>query len=344
MDGTGTPTKGRRAVIRYLARRVLSVVLVLLIVTAATYALFFLLPSDPARLSCGKPCTPGQLDQVRALLGYDRSVPVQYLDFLRGIVAGRTYGNGVAAVHCPVPCFGYSFPQGRTVTDLIMERFPVTLSIALGASVLWLLMGVAAGVISALRRGTWVDRLVTVAALGGVSAPTFLVGLLGILIFGFQLNVLPVNGYVPLTQNPAEWAFHLILPWCTLAFVFAAIYARLTRTQMLDVLSEDYIAVARAKGLSRRRIIDHHALRAALPPVVTLFALDLGGLLGGAVITEKVFGMQGLGALLIDAVGSSDLPVVVGCTVVAGFLIVLANLVVDLLHGYLDPRVSYQDA
>lgn len=324
---------------RYLLRRVLGVLLVMLIVTAVTYAVFFLLPADPARLSCGKPCTPDRLAQVRSLLGYDRAVPVQYLRFLRGIVAGRDYGSGAAAVRCAAPCFGYSFPQGQPVTSLILGRFPVTLSIAVGAALLWLLAGVLAGLVSALYRGSWIDRLVTVTALGGVSAPTFLVGLLAILIFGFRLNVLPVNGYVAITANPAQWAFHLVLPWCTLAFVFAAIYARLTRTQLLEVLSEDYIALARAKGLSRYRVLFRHALRATLTPVVTLFALDLGGLLGGAVITEKVFGMQGLGALLIDAVGSSDLPVVVGCTIFAGLLIVLANLVVDLVYGFLDPRV-----
>jgi peptide/nickel transport system permease protein len=326
---------------RYLIRRLLGVLLVMLIVTAVTYALFFLIPADPARLSCGKPCTPDRLAQVRSLLGYDRAVPIQYLQFLKGIVAGRSYGTGAATVHCSAPCFGYSFPQGRPVSSLIADRFPVTLSIAIGAALLWLVAGVTAGVISALYRGTWLDRLVTVGALGGVSAPTFLVGLLGILVFGFRLNVLPVNGYVAITDDPGEWAFHLVLPWCTLAFVFAAIYARLTRTQLLEVLSEDYIAMARAKGIRRGQVIFKHALRATLTPVLTLFALDLGGLLGGAVITEKVFGMQGIGALLIDAVSSSDLPVVVGCTLFAGLLIVLANLVVDLAYGFLDPRVVH---
>lgn len=326
---------------RYLIRRLLGVLLVMLIVTAVTYALFFLIPADPARLSCGKPCTPDRLAQVRSLLGYDRAVPIQYLQFLKGIVAGRSYGTGAATVHCSAPCFGYSFPQGRPVGSLIADRFPVTLSIAVGAALLWLVAGVSAGVVSALYRGSWLDRLVTVGALGGVSAPTFLVGLLGILVFGFRLNVLPVNGYIAITDDPAEWAFHLVLPWCTLAFVFAAIYARLTRTQLLEVLSEDYIAMARAKGVRRGRVIFRHALRATLTPVLTLFALDLGGLLGGAVITEKVFGMQGIGALLIDAVSSSDLPVVVGCTLFAGLLIVLANLVVDLAYGFLDPRVVH---
>jgi peptide/nickel transport system permease protein len=324
----------------YLLRRIGGVLVVMLLVTAVAYLVFFLLPSDPARLSCGKPCTPDRLAQVRALLGYNHSVPEQYLQYLRGIVLGRSYGSGAASLHCPAPCFGYSFPQGRPVTALIADRFPVTLSIAVGAALLWLVTGVLAGLVCALYRDTWLDRLVTVGALGGVSAPTFLVGLVGILVFGFRFNMLPVNGYVPFTDNPAQWAFHLILPWCTLAFVFAAIYARLTRTQVLEVLGEDYIAMARAKGLSRSRVFLHHALRPGLTPVLTLFALDLGGLLGGAVITEKVFGMQGLGALLIDAVASSDLPVVVGCTVFAGLLIVLANLAVDLLYGYLDPRVT----
>jgi peptide/nickel transport system permease protein len=197
---------------RYLVRRLWGVLVVMLLVTAVAYLVFFLLPSDPARLSCGKPCTPAQLAQVRALLGYDHSVPAQYLQYLRGIVLGRSYGSGAATLHCPAPCFGYSFPQGRPVTALIGERFPVTLSIAVGAALLWLVSGVLAGLVCALYRDSWLDRLVTVGALGGVSAPTFLVGLVGILIFGFRLNVLPVNGYVALLDDPAQWAFHLIPP------------------------------------------------------------------------------------------------------------------------------------
>ena len=252
----------------------------------------------------------------------------------------RGYGSGVAAIHCAAPCFGYSFQLNAPVTQLILARAPVTFSIAIGAAVLWLILGVSAGVNSAIKRGSVIDRVVMGFSVAGVSAPTYLVGLLGILLFGFTLNMVPVNGYVPLAENPLQWAWHLLLPWCVLAFAHAAVYVRLTRAQMLEVLGEDYIRTARAKGLSERRVIVRHGLRNVLIPVITLFGLNLGQLLGGAVITERVFSMQGLGALLIDAVRNLDLPLIVGVTIFSAFLIVLANAVVDLLYRVIDPRVS----
>jgi peptide/nickel transport system permease protein len=206
--------------------------------------------------------------------------------------------------------------------------------------VLWLLIGVGTGVVSALRRGRIADRVLMTGAVAGVSAPSYLVGLLGIFLFGFTLNMVPVSGYVPLTQSPVDWLWHLVLPWLVLAFLNAAIYTRLTRGEMLEVLNEDYIRTARAKGLSERSVVGRHALRNVLIPVATVFGLDLGGLLGGAVITEKVFSMQGLGALLLDAVGNLDLQVLVGVTLFSAFVIVAANFVVDITYGLLDPRVK----
>jgi peptide/nickel transport system permease protein len=327
-------------VLRRAGVRVLGMVAVLLVVSALTYAVFFLLPSDPAQLSCGKPCTPQNLALARAFMGFDKPVWQQYLAFLGGIVNGRDYGSGAAAIHCAAPCFGYSFQLGAPVTQLIAGRVPVTFSIALGAAVLWLVAGVAAGTGAAVRRGTALDRTAMAFSVLGVSTPTYLVGLLGILLLGFTLDVVPVNGYVPLTENPVQWLWHLVLPWCVLAFVSAAGYARLTRAQMLEVLGEDYIRTARAKGLRERRVIGRHALRNVLIPVVTLFGLDLGQLLGGAVITERVFSMPGLGALLIDAVQNLDLPLIVGVTLFSAFLIIVANAAVDLLYGVIDPRVT----
>lgn len=326
--------------LRLVAGRILGMLLVLLLISAITYAVFYLLPSDPAQLSCGKPCTPDRLAEARAFMGFDKPWWQQFGDFLAGIVGGRTFGSGAAAVHCTAPCFGYSFRLNSPVTTLIAERFPVTFSIAIGAALLWLVLGVATGAVAAIRRGTAVDRAAMTASVAGVSAPSYLVGLLAILLFGFTLNMVPVSGYVPITESPVQWLWHLVLPWCTLAFISAAIYARLTRGEMLEALSEDYVRTARAKGLRERRVIGRHALRNVLLPVVTVFGLDLGQLLGGAVITEKVFGMQGLGALLIDAVGSLDLPLIVGITLFAAFLIILANFVVDMLYSVLDPRVS----
>jgi peptide/nickel transport system permease protein len=271
----------------------------------------------------------------------DQSTIQQYLAFLKGIVAGRTFGEGGAAVHCDVPCFGYSFPLARPVTSLIWSRLPVTASIAIGAAVIWLIVGVSLGVGAALRRGRLFDKVAVGAALIGVASPAFLVGLLAILVFGFWLNMVPVNGYVPLTESPVDWAWHLITPWLVLAAISASSYIRLTRSQMLEEMNLDHVTTARAKGAGERRVVYVHALRGVLVPIITIFGLDLGSLLGGAILTEKVFSMQGLGELLISGVGQLDVAVVVGVTLFAAFLVILANLVVDLLHGVLDPRVTH---
>jgi peptide/nickel transport system permease protein len=330
----------RYAALRFVGSRLLGMVLVLLIIALISYAIFYLLPANPAQLSCGRPCTPDRLAQAEAFMGYDKPWWSQFLSFLSGLVSGRTFGGGAAAISCSAPCFGYSFRLNQSVTQLIVERVPVTFSIAIGAAVLWLVIGVGTGVVSALRRGRLADRVLMTGAVAGVSAPAYLVGLLGILVFGFTLNMVPVSGYVPLSQSPVDWLWHLVLPWLVLAFLNAAIYTRLTRGEMLEVLSEDYIRTARAKGLRERSVVGRHALRNVLIPVVTVFGLDLGGLLGGAVITEKVFSMQGLGALLLDAVGNLDLQVLVGVTLFSAFVIVVANFVVDLAYGLLDPRVK----
>ncbi|MEV6268711.1 ABC transporter permease [Kribbella sp. NPDC051936] len=325
----------------FVTRRLAAALIVMLALSLAVYLIFYAIPADPAHLACGKPCTPDRLEQARHFMQLDQSTLQQYLNFLKGIVAGRTFGDGAAAVQCNAPCFGYSFPLARPVTTLIFDRLPVTASIALGAAVLWLLLGVSLGVIAALNRGRLADRLAIGVALLGVSTPSFLLGLLAILVFGFWLNMVPVSGYVPLTESPVDWAWHLITPWIVLAILSAASYIRLTRSQMLEELNLDYITTARAKGAGEARVVLTHGLRGVLVPVVTLFGLDLGALLGGAILTEKVFSMQGLGDLLITAVGQLDVAVVVGVTLFSAFLIILANLVVDIVHGVLDPRVSH---
>ncbi len=325
---------------RFLASRLLGMVIVLLLIAFICYLIFYLLPANPAQLACGRPCTPDRLAQAEAFMGYDAPWWKQFLTFLGGLFAGRTFGTGGVAIHCAAPCFGYSFRLNESVTQLILQRAPVTFSIAIGAAVLWLILGVGTGVASALRRGTLLDRGLTTLSVAGVSAPAYLVGLLGILLFGFTLNMVPIGGYVPLTQSPVDWLWHLVLPWVVLALLNAAIYTRLTRGQMLEVMGEDYIRTARAKGLAERRVVGRHALRNVLIPVATVFGLDLGSLLGGVVLTEKVFAMQGLGALLLDAVGNLDLPVLVGVTLFSAFLIIVANFVVDISYGALDPRVK----
>lgn len=345
VPGPVAPTGSARFVraggfVWFFGSRLVGMIVVLLVIAFISYLIFYLLPANPAQLSCGRPCTPERLAQAEAFMGYDQPWWRQFLSFLGGLLVGRTYGSGTAAIDCAAPCFGYSFRLNQPVTELIVDRIPVTFSIAIGAAMLWLIIGVTTGVISALRRGSWVDRVLMTGAVAGVSAPAYLVGLLGILLFGFTLNMVPVSGYVPLTESPIDWAWHLILPWLVLAFLNAALYTRLTRGEMLEVMGEDYIRTARAKGLGERRTVSKHALRNVLIPVVTVFGLDLGGLLGGAILTEKVFSMQGLGALLLDAVGNLDLQVLVGVTLFSAFVIVVANFVVDLTYGLLDPRVK----
>lgn len=324
--------------LRFAGLRFGGMVLVLLVISFATFAVFYLLPTDPARMSCGKPCTPENLALARQFMGFDKPWIQQYLQFLGGIFTGRTFGSGATAIVCSAPCFGYSFQQNAPVLQLIGQRLPVTASLAIGAAVLWLVSGVAAGVFSALRKGKPADRLTMTVALAGVSAPAYLVGLLGILLFGFTLDVVPVGGYVSFTDSPVDWVWHLALPWLVLAFINAAIYARLARGQMLDVLGEDFVRTARAAGLGERTVIGKYALRNVALPVVTVFAIDLGALLGGAVITERVFALPGLGGLMVDAVHQIDLPLLMGLSLFAAFFVVLANFLADLTYGLLDPR------
>jgi peptide/nickel transport system permease protein len=323
---------------RFLVLRIAAMILVLLVVTLVTYLIFQIVPADPARAECGRVCTPANLRRVRAFMGLNHSVWRQYIDFIGAIFTGRNFGHGANAIRCSAPCLGYSFQQGQTVLSLLGQTIPVTLSIAVGAGLLWLIGGVAAGTFAALRHGRAADRIVMAGSIVGVSAPAYLVGLLAILVFGFRLGWLPTNGYVSIS-DPGAWAEHLVLPWCALAFISAAIYARLTRSQMLDALDEDYVRTARAKGLRESRVVGRHALRNVLIPIITVFGLDMGVLLGGAVITEKVFSMYGLGALLIGAVGTTNLPVITGVTVIAATFVVVATFIVDLTYRLLDPRV-----
>ncbi|WP_250031627.1 ABC transporter permease [Paractinoplanes maris] len=327
----------------YLIRRLINAVITLLVVTAVTFGIFFLVPkatgSDPALLYIGKTSDAASVEGIRVKMGLDDPIVVQYGKFLKGLVAGRDYANGPDVQHCPAPCLGYSFKTDQEVTPLLLGDLPVTLSLALGAAVLWLIMGISTGVISALRRGSIIDRTVMTGALAGVSLPIYFTGLLSSAIFVYWLGWLPQGNYVPFTESPGDWFIQLLLPWITLAFLFAATYARLTRANMLETLGEDYVRTARAKGLRERTVIGKHALRSGLTPIVTVFGLDLGALLGGAVLTETVFNLRGLGYQALTAIRGNDLPIILGVTLIAAAFIVFANLIVDLVYGIIDPRV-----
>jgi peptide/nickel transport system permease protein len=322
--------------VRYVLRRLIGLVVLLLILSVVIFGLFYLLPASPAAMSCGQRCTPTKIAAKTRAWGLDKPIYVQYGQTMKGIVAGRRYGDG----HwCAAPCLGYSFQLSEPVTTLIEERLPVTAGLAFGAAVLWLAAGVGTGVLSALRKGSVFDRAAMTVALVGVSMPSFFTGLVVLYLFCARLQWLPWPHYVGLTENPLRWAQNMILPWLVVAFLFAALYARLTRANMLEVMSEDYIRTARAKGLPERTVITRHALRAAVTPLVTIFGMDLGGLLGGAVLAEQVFTLPGLGKLTVDAVQNADLPVLFAVTLVSAFFVITANLVVDLLYAVIDPRV-----
>ena len=323
----------------YLVRRIVAMLLTLVALTVLVFLLFQALPADPAALTCGRSCNPQVIAQNRVRLGYDKSLPVQYGTFIKGIFVGRDYGTGAAKFHCDAPCLGYSFQQGQDVRTMITSRFPVTAVESLGACVIWLFFGTLFGVIAALRRGRWQDRSLMGFALVGYSFPTFFIGLILLYFVVFKFQIMAYPAYTPFADDPAAWLKSFILPWITLASVYAAFYARLTRNQMLDTLGEDYIRTARAKGLSEARVIGRHGLRAGLTPIVTAAGLDLATLLGGVVITEAVFGLPGLGQLVIQSVLEADLPLIIALVLVASTIVIVLNLVVDLLYAVLDPRV-----
>jgi peptide/nickel transport system permease protein len=313
----------------FLVRRGLFGLLVLWIVSVAVFLLFFVTPHDPARTIAGRLATPQTVALVNHRLGLDRPLVDQYGSFAWRLLHGD---------------LGYSYYNSEPVRALLVSRLPVTASLALGAAVLWLVVGIGVGVVAARRPRSLADRGGTLFVLTGLSMPTFLLGLLLIYFLFFKLHLagidlFPASGYVPLTQDPAGWAQHLILPWITLAMVIAATYSRLTRSSLLEVLGADYIRTARSKGLSENRVVYKHGLRSALTPVFTQFGIDIGTLLGGVIVTEQVFGLPGLGQLALQSVTNQDLPVIIGTVLLASFFIVVANVLVDLGYAILDPRV-----
>lgn len=331
----------------FVIRRVVTIIVMLFAVSVVVFALFFVSPNDPAAYTCQQRCTPQIIKNNRRALGLDRPITVQYGQFISGIFVGRTFPDDPVmrkrapqtVTHCPAPAFGYSFRYETCVTGQITQRFPVTLSIAVGAFVIWIACGVGIGILAALRRGKAFDRTATGASLVAYSLPTFFIGLTLYNIVAVKYGWLPQPQYVPITQNPLQWAAGLIAPWITLAAVYAAMYVRLTRATMVETLSEDFVRTARSKGLARRKVILKHALRAALTPIVTIAGLDLGSVIAGAAITESVFNMDGVGKLAIDSILQTDLPVIVATVLLASCVVLVFNFIVDILYAVIDPRV-----
>ncbi|HKG65358.1 MAG TPA: ABC transporter permease [Solirubrobacteraceae bacterium] len=317
----------------FVVRRLLWSALLLLIISFITYVVFVLLPSaDPALLRAGRNPTPELVASIRETLGLDRPWYVQYAIYVKNLV-----------LHFD---FGYSYQNNVAVKDTLFDRLPATVSLAVGGAVIWLLIGVAVGIASAVKRGTLIDRLTMGGALIAISAPAYWLGLVAIYLFSKDLGkVLPIfagaGQYTPITQDPLAWASALVLPWIVLATSFSAVYARFLRSNLLDVLGEDYIRTAKAKGLPERRVVLKHGVRSAVTPVVTMFGLDLGILLGGAILIEAVFNIPGIGRLAFDAIQKSDLPMVQGTVLIGALAIVAMNLIVDVAYAFLDPRVRY---
>ncbi|MEU9379162.1 ABC transporter permease [Streptomyces sp. NPDC048255] len=326
---------------RFVLKRTGGALLVLLALSVLVYALFYLAPGDPARLACGERCNPAQIAQVREQLGLNDSAVAQYLHFLQGLLLGRDHSGGAGVVvHCDAPCLGFSYQNDQQVTDLILDRLPATLSLALGALVVWLVVGVGTGLLSALRRGGFTERALTVLTLAGTGTPVFILGLLLLMTVCAYLQWLPFPTYVPLGEDPEQWAWNLLLPWLTLGLFESAKYARITRSSTLETLAEDHIRTFRAYGVSERSVVTRHAVRGAVAPVIALSAVDFGTMIGGAVLTESLFGIPGLGKTLIDGVRVVDLPVVVGVVLAIGAAVVLAGAVADLLYAVADRRVA----
>ncbi|MDQ1487261.1 MAG: peptide/nickel transport system permease protein [Actinomycetota bacterium] len=331
----------------YVVRRLFIAVILVAVVTAVAFAIFFLVPrlagasaDDLAARYVGKSAGAAQIHQTAVHLGLTDPIWVQYGRFAKGIFVGSNYDTGPSVERCPAPCLGYSFVTQNPVWPELLKRLPVTMSLAAGAALIWLLFGVGTGVISALRRGTLIDRSAMGIALAGVSLPIFFTGLLALSVFSYALGwAAPGGSYTPIGTNPARWAYDLMLPWITLAFLYAAAYARLTRAGMLETMNEDYIRTARAKGLPEHTVVLKHGLRASLTPILTIFGLDLGLLLGGAVITETTYSLPGIGQYAVIGLSNNDLPKVLGVTILGGTFVIVANLVVDLLYAVVDPRV-----
>ena len=317
--------------LRYLARRLIWAVVLFISVTLVTYVLFFLIPNDPAKLVAGKAATDADVKRAAHFLGTDRPIYVQYYRFVERLVVHQN--------------LGFSFANRQSVNSIVGNAAPVTASLVLGGAVFWMLLAIPIGILSALRPRSLLDRASMTFVLIGISAHPVWIGLIFAYFFGFRWHITPITGYCdfinPATEcgGPVQWAYHLVLPWATFAILFAALYVRMIRANVLDTMNEDYVRTARAKGAPEWLVMRSHILRNAMLPVVTMLGMDIALALGGAVFTETVYSLPGLGKTAIFALNFNDIPTVEGVIVFATLAIIVFNLVVDLLYAWIDPRI-----
>ncbi len=314
--------------LRYAIRRLINMVVVLFVVSLVTFAIFYVIPNgDPADRMAGKVATPAQVEQIRKDFGFNDSLPQQYVRLMEKMFDGSLV----------------SYSNQTNVREELIRGLPVTLSLVLGASVVWLLGGVLLGTLSALYAGRWPDKAITVFAMLGISLPVFWIGALALYYLTFKVQLFPPGGYVPLSEDPASWFSHLILPWTVLSVLFIGFYSRILRSNMLDAMDEDHVRTARAKGIAEEQVVRKHILRNSLIPLVTIFGLDFAAAFGGgAIITESIFDLQGIGQYTADAVGGLDLPPIMALTLYGAFFIVFFSAVIDIVYAKLDPRVRLE--
>ena len=310
---------------RFIVRRLIQMVLVMFSVSVLTFLIFNVIPNgDPAVRMAGRQPTETQIQAIREEWGFDEPLYVQYLTTMEKVFTGDLV----------------SYTTQLDVVDEIVQGIPRTMSLAIGAAILWMFFAVALGLYSAMKAGRFADRFLTVLALIGISMPVFWIGALMNYYLGFKAGIFPNGGYVELADDPVDWAYHLVMPWVALSLLFIGIYSRVLRSHVLDTMSEDYVRTARAKGLSERRVLLKHVLRNSLIPIVTLWGLDFGLVVGGgAILTETVFDIQGVGQFAADSISQLDVPPVLAVTMFGAFFIVLLNTIVDILYAALDPRI-----
>jgi peptide/nickel transport system permease protein len=312
---------------RFLVRRLLGMVAVLFAVSVLAFLIFNVIPSsDPAQRMAGRNATPQLVAAITAEWGFDDAPPQQYLTMMGNILSGDVV----------------SYANRENVDDRIVEGIPATFSLCAGAAVLWLAFGILFGYLSAVRAGGWLDKTLTVVAVTGISIPVFWLAALLLNYLAYQTGLFPSGGYIGLTEEPLEWAYHLLLPWVTLAVLQIGFYSRVLRSNMLDAMDEDYVRTARAKGLSERRVMTRHVLRNSLVPIVTLFGLDIGVLLGGAILIEAIFNLNGIGQYAFESLKGLDLPPIMAIVLFGAFFVVLFNALADVAYAFLDPRVKLE--